>query len=74
VTADELAAMKDELQKAIYSGVLEVRFQDRLIKYQTTTEMRRALSDLNSTIDTGGDSGGSGTGSRSMSNFARFNG
>jgi hypothetical protein len=70
MTADELQTAKDNLQKAIYSGALEVRFGERWIKFQSTTDMRKALADLNNAID---DISQPGTW-RSMSRFAQFNG
>jgi hypothetical protein len=70
MTSDELTAAKDTLQKALYSGMLEVRFGERWIKYQSTADMQKALSDLNNTIATAS----SGTTPRSMCNFTQFNG
>lgn len=46
----DLQSLRDELEKALYSGALEVRFGDRWIKYQTTDDMRKALADLNNKI------------------------
>lgn len=70
MTSDELATARDNLQKAIYSGALEVRFGDRWIRYQSIPDMQRALGDLNNTIATTGN----GTTPRSMCNLGQFNG
>ena len=72
MTIDELNAAKDVLQKAIYSGAMEVRFGERWIRYQSTTDMRQALADLNSQIDAASASPLSPP--RSMCNFTQFNG
>lgn len=69
MTIDDLNAAKDTLQRAIYSGVLEVRFQDRLVRYQSISEMRQALADLNGAI-----ADASGNTPRSMCNFTQFQG
>lgn len=70
MTSDELSAAKDTLQKAIYSGMLEVRFGERWIRYQSTADMQKALSDLNNEIATAN----APTTGRSMCNFTQFNG
>ena len=70
MTLDELASASDELQKALYSGVLEVRFGDRWIKYQSTADIQKALFDLKSQIAT---TAAPNT-VRSMCNFTIFNG
>jgi hypothetical protein len=70
MTSDELSAAKDTLQKAIYSGMLEVRFGERWVKYQSTGDMQKALSDLNNEITTAN----APTSGRSMCNFTQFNG
>jgi hypothetical protein len=69
MTLDELTCLRDDLKRAIYSGVLLVRFGEREIRYQSREEMSKALSDLNAEIANFGV-----TPSRSMSNFTRFNG
>lgn len=69
MTIDDLNAAKDTLQRAIYSGVLEVRFADRLVRYQSITEMRQALADLNDAI-----ASANSTCPRSMCNLVQFRG
>lgn len=71
MTVTELQDLRNELQRAIYSGALEIRFGDRWIRYQHTADMRQALADLNDQINTATNIAGS---TRSMSNFGRFNG
>jgi uncharacterized protein YukE len=73
MTSDELSAAQDTLQKAIYSGMLEVRFGERWIKYQSTADMQKALADLNNQIANIQAQSSSTTG-RSMCNFTQFNG
>jgi uncharacterized protein YukE len=73
MTSDELAAAKETLQKAIYSGMLEVRFGDRWIRYQSTSDMQKALSDINNEISNVAASATSST-RRGMCNFTQFNG
>lgn len=73
MTVDELSAAKDTLQKAIYSGMLEVRFGDRWVRYQSIPDMQKALSDLKDEITTV-QSASSGSTRRSMCNFTQFNG
>lgn len=36
----------ENLEKAIASGVLEVEYQDRRVRYQSLAEMRRVLADM----------------------------
>jgi hypothetical protein len=75
MTIDELNVAKANLQSAIYSGVLEVRFGERWIRYQSLGEMRAALGDLNNEITTVNTLNASPlSGPRSMCNFAKFNG
>lgn len=74
MSSDELLAAKDALQAAIFSGVLEVRFGERWIKYQSLNDMRAALGDLNNEIATVNPPSGTPLGPRSMCNLARFNG
>lgn len=69
MTIDDLNTAKDTLQRAIYSGVLEVRFGDRLVRYQSITEMRQALADLNDAI-----ASANSTSPRSMCNLVQFRG
>lgn len=69
MTLGEMESLRDDLQRAIYSGALEVRFGDRWIKYQHSADMRQALSDLKNDIALAGTNQ-----SRSMSTFVRFNG
>jgi hypothetical protein len=70
MTYDELVAAKNELQKALYSGTLEVRFGERWMKYQSTGDLQKALSDLNNKITTAN----APTCGRSMSKLGQFNG
>ena len=75
MTIDELNDAKAALQSAIYSGVLEVRFGDRWIRYQSLSDMRAALGDLNNEISTVNAAASDPlSGPRSMCTFARFDG
>jgi uncharacterized protein YukE len=71
MTTTELQNLRDELQRAIYSGALKVRFENREIWYQSTAEMRQALTDLNSEI---AKNAATSTSPTSMCNFTQFNG
>ena len=42
----ELQAMRDTLQRAIYSGARKVQFANQLVEYGSVDEMRKALADL----------------------------
>ena len=46
----ELQAMRDALQRAIFSGTLRVQFSDRSVEYTTVDNMRKALADLDAAI------------------------
>lgn len=43
----------ENLEKAIASGVLEVEYDNRRVRYQSLAEMRRVLADMRAT--TGAD-------------------
>lgn len=70
MTLAELITARDDLQKVIDGGIVEVRFGERWIKYQPLTEMRQRLSDLNEQIA----SASSGSSPRSMCNLTEFKG
>jgi hypothetical protein len=46
-TADD----RDKLASAIASGVLEVEFKDRRVRYQDLQQMRSLLAEMNAGID-----------------------
>ena len=46
----ELEAMRDALQRAIFSGTRRVQFTDRAIEYNSIDDMRKALADINNAI------------------------
>lgn len=52
LTLADYEAMRDDLEQAIYSGAREVEFKDRTVKYQTTGEMKDALTGLQNKINT----------------------
>ncbi len=57
LTVQQLEAMRDKLQTAIFSGQMKVKFGDREVTYQTTADMERALDRLQRQIaDTSGKS------------------
>jgi hypothetical protein len=70
MTLEQLLVQRDELEKNINSGVLEVRFGERWFKYQSTGDMQKALTSLDNRIAVLS----SPSGSRSMCNFTEFNG
>ena len=46
----ELQAMRDALQRAIFSGTRRVQFTDRAVEYNSVDDMRKALADLDAAI------------------------
>lgn len=46
----ELQAMRDTLQRAIFSGTRRVQFTDRAVEYNSVDDMRKALADIDSAI------------------------
>jgi hypothetical protein len=46
----ELQAMRDALQRAIFSGTRRVQFTDRAVEYNSIDDMRKALADLDQAI------------------------
>lgn len=50
ITGTELQAMRDALQRAIFSGTRRVQFTDHAVEYGTIDEMRKALADLDAAI------------------------
>ena len=50
ITAAELQALRDTLQRAIFSGTLRVQFADRMVEYNSVDNMRKALADLDTAI------------------------
>lgn len=50
LTLADYEEMRDDLETAIYSGAKEVEFKDRTIKYQSTDQMRKALTGLQNKI------------------------
>ena len=46
----ELQAMRDALQRAMFSGTLRVQFGDRSVEYTSADNMRKALADLDTAI------------------------
>ena len=46
----ELQSMRDELQRAIFSGTRRVQFTDRAVEYNSVDDMRKALADINGAI------------------------
>ncbi len=53
ISVAELQAMRDALQRAIYSGTRRVQFTDRAVEYASVDEMRKALADLDAEIAKG---------------------
>jgi hypothetical protein len=52
MTVEDLQAMRDVLNKAIFSGQKLVRFADgREVQYQSTTDMLNAKADLDAEIN-----------------------
>ena len=45
-TTEELTAKLEALKCALYEGALEVRYQDKFIKYRTYEEMKKTIADL----------------------------
>lgn len=70
MTLDELVTQRDNLEKNINSGMLEVRFGERWIKFQDTGAMQQALTSLDNKIAVLS----SPSGSRSMCTLGKFNG
>ena len=52
MTIAELQAMRDALQRAIYSGALRVQFTDRAVEYTSVDDRRKALADIDAAIAT----------------------
>ena len=50
ITATELQAMRDTLQRAIFSGTRRVQFTDRAVEYNSVDDMRKALADIDAAI------------------------
>lgn len=46
----ELQAMRDTLQRSIFSGTRRVQFTDRAVEYNSVDDMRKALADINAEI------------------------
>lgn len=52
LTLTQLQTMRDALVTAIASGRLEIRFENRSVKYQSTADMKTALGLLDGEIAT----------------------
>jgi hypothetical protein len=50
ITTAELQAMRDTLQRAIFSGTLRVQFADRMVEYTSVDDRRKALADIDAAI------------------------
>jgi len=46
----ELQAIRDTLQRAIFSGTRRVQFTDRAVEYNSVDDMRKALADIDTAI------------------------
>ena len=52
IQLSELQAMRDALQRAIFSGTRRVQFTDRAVEYNSVDDMRKALADIDNAIAT----------------------
>ena len=50
INVTELQAMRDALQRAIFSGTRRVQFTDRAVEYNSVDDMRKALADIDAAI------------------------
>ena len=48
----ELQAMRDTLQRALFSPTRRVQFTDRAVEYNSVDDMRKALADIDKAIAT----------------------
>ena len=46
----ELQAMRDTLQRALFSGTRSVQFADRRVEYNSVDDMRKSLADLDANL------------------------
>ena len=50
IQLSELQAMRDALQRAIFSGTLRVQFGERAVEYTSVEDRRKALADIDAAI------------------------
>ena len=50
IQLSELQAMRDTLQRAIFSGTLRVQFGERAVEYTSVEDRQKALADLDAAI------------------------
>jgi len=50
MTTAELETMREELQKAIFGGVLRISFSGRTIEYRSIAEMKQALAAIDAEL------------------------
>jgi len=52
ISLTELQAMRDTLQRAIFSGALRVKFAEQEVEYTNADDRRKALADIDAAIAT----------------------
>jgi hypothetical protein len=71
LSLEQLQALRDELQKWMYSGALEVRFNDRWYKFQNYADQERALARLDSQIEAASSASGTSTPRTTLATFTK---